>query len=458
MLVVVAAAWLVWTRPGAMSWGFFLYVMWFNPGRDYAFYAILQPWPIVMLVQTVLTALAEAAGYAGLLLFVMRAPDDEPDPKWRWLERALPAVGCALAILLLAAYSPLVGYRSEIGMWAAVIAGFAIAALAVFILLERMRRLPPEDYQRLRWVIWGCMIGLPAFLFADLASTTTILDTRFGDFTPADDFIGLLYLVNGILCLFVFQAIRSERVVSVAIPLRRVTILGLTLSVPALLLHHEMDYIQKNLAIPEWAWLVIGGGVLYLITKLHEEATHFTERYFNRNVVALETRLRETILQARSATEIDRLLSEETSRGLALTSAAAFRGKGNIYRRDEAYGWDPGLARVLQRDAPLLAPLAGGKPFAISDEPVEGDPKLPEGIARPVLGVPAANPYRCFSVTLYGPHASGADLDDYERAMLGRLGNSAAAAYAEIETLALEERLAALETVPDHAPPRKRGR
>jgi hypothetical protein len=27
ILVVVAAAWLVWTRPGPMSWGFFLYVM-----------------------------------------------------------------------------------------------------------------------------------------------------------------------------------------------------------------------------------------------------------------------------------------------------------------------------------------------------------------------------------------------------------------------------------------------
>jgi hypothetical protein len=42
ILVVIAAAWLVWTRPGRMSWGFFLYVMWFNPGQYYAFYAILS--------------------------------------------------------------------------------------------------------------------------------------------------------------------------------------------------------------------------------------------------------------------------------------------------------------------------------------------------------------------------------------------------------------------------------
>src|SRR5512132_4632558 len=42
ILVVLAAAWLVWTRPGAMSWGFFLYVMWFNPGQSFQFYALLQ--------------------------------------------------------------------------------------------------------------------------------------------------------------------------------------------------------------------------------------------------------------------------------------------------------------------------------------------------------------------------------------------------------------------------------
>src|SRR5215813_2488078 len=51
ILVVVAAAWLVWTRPGRMSWGFFLYVMWFNPGQYYAFYALLEQWPLLVLGQ-----------------------------------------------------------------------------------------------------------------------------------------------------------------------------------------------------------------------------------------------------------------------------------------------------------------------------------------------------------------------------------------------------------------------
>ena len=32
ILVVLGAAWLVWTRPGPMTWGFFVYVIQFNPG------------------------------------------------------------------------------------------------------------------------------------------------------------------------------------------------------------------------------------------------------------------------------------------------------------------------------------------------------------------------------------------------------------------------------------------
>ncbi len=240
--------------------------------------------------------------------------------------------------------------------------------------------------------------------------------------------------------------------VSVTIPLRRVTILGLTLSVPALLLHHEVEYMQTNLAIPDWAWLAIGGAALYLISKLHEHATHLTDRYFNRDLEHLEHQLRQEILAARNEDEVDRLLAEKPFKALALTSAASFRREGTAYRRDgEAFGWEKGMARSVHPDAPLLAPLAERKPFPVSDEPQDGDPKLPEGLARPVLGVPAANPYRCFAFALYGPHASGTDLDAYERAMLGRIGQSAAEAYAEIETLALKERVARLEKA--KAPP-----
>jgi hypothetical protein len=340
ILVVVAAAWLVWTRPGRMSWGFFLYVMWFNPGQYYAFYALLAQWPLVMLGQNIAGAIAEAVGYTGLLQFVLRAPDDEPDRKWRWLERLLPVIAIVLAVLMLLTYGNLGGFRTESGTRFAILAGFAVAVCAVGILLERTRRKPPEDFQRMRWVVWGCLIGLPAFLFAELASSTTIFETRWENFMPSEDVIGLLYLVNGILCLFVFEAVRRERVVSVSIPLRRVTILGLTLSIPALLLHQEVEYMQEHLAIPNWAWIVIGAGALYIISRLHEGATHLTDRYFNRDLDKAERTIGAAILEAKEPLEVDRLLAEQPYHRLKLSSAASFRRNGAEFRRDtDGHGW-----------------------------------------------------------------------------------------------------------------------
>lgn len=445
ILVVLAAAWLVWTRPGAMSWGFFLYVMWFNPGQIYGFYALLQQAPPVLLAQNAAECIAEAAGYMGLILFVLRAPNDTPDPRWRWLERALPAIGVVLALGLMTSYGNLFDYRTENGTRAAILIGLVVAISAVSILLERRRQLAPEDYQRLRWVIWGCLIGLPAFILAELASTTTIFDTAWGDFTPSDDVIGLLYLVNGILCLFVFEAIRRERVVSVAIPLRRVTILGLTLSIPALLLHHEVEYLQEHLAIPNWAWFVVGAGALYLISRLHEQATHLTDRFFNRELDRTETELGQELLNASKPAEIDRLLADGPFSRLKLTSAAAFRLNGTAFSRDgDGHGWGATAARTLSPDEPMLEPLAKGAPFPICDAH-QGEPRLPPGLKRPILAVPAANPVRCFALALYGPHVSGTDLDSNERAMLGRVAGQAAAVYAELESGDLREKVVRLE-------------
>ena len=94
----------------------------------------------------------------------------------------------------------------------------------------------------------------------------------------------------------------------------------------------------------------------------------------------------------------------------------------------------------------MLAPLAKGvgAPFPVEEE-YETEPGLPSGFSRPVLAVPAANPLRCFALALYGPHASGADLDANECAMLRRIAQHAAAVYAEIENDELRRQISALE-------------
>jgi hypothetical protein len=88
--------------------------------------------------------------------------------------------------------------------------------------------------------------------------------------------------------------------------------------------------------------------------------------------------------------------------------------------------------------------VSDGKAFSIPDEDGDGL-ELPQGLARPILGVPAVNPIRCFAVSLYGPHVSGTDLDAYERAMLTRLARDAAAMYAELESSELHRKVTKLE-------------
>ena len=100
----------------------------------------------------------------------------------------------------------------------------------------------------------------------------------------------------------------------------------------------------------------------------------------------------------------------------------------------------------------MLAPVPAGKPFPLKDEDGDGL-DLPSGLSRPVLAVPAVNPVRCFAVSLYGPHASGTDLDVHERGMLARLAAEAAAMYAELENSDLRGEIARLERKLDAAKP-----
>jgi hypothetical protein len=338
-----------------------------------------QPWPTALIAQNIAACFAEGAAYAGFLLFVLRVPNNTTEPRWRPLERALPLIGFFFSVLLLASYVNLFGYRSEGITRTTILAGFAIDLLALGILLARRHTQAPEDYQRVRWVIWG-------------------LPHRASNHPP-----GRTRIRNG---------------------------------------HLKSTLV---LELPDWAWLALGAVAVFLISRLPEREVHAMDRYFNRELYAAETRLIAAIKSAKKMTEIDRLLTDDASDALALASGAAFRKRGTSYFRDEnGKGWDECATRTLKSDESLLAPLAQGKPFDIPNENDDGL-DLPQGLARPIFGVPAVNPVRCFAVSLYGPHGSGTDLDKDERAMLDRLARDAAAMYAELESIELGRKVAALE-------------
>jgi hypothetical protein len=450
ILVVLGAAWLVWTRPGAMTWGFFVYVIQFNPGEAFQFYAWLQQWPRPLLVQDVIALVMQAAAYAGLILFALRAPVDRVEGRWRAVERALPAITIVFLLVTLASLGTVFGFRAETWMRASFLIGFVVSAAALAILLGRRRDLSPRDYQRIRWVIWGCLIGLPAYLLAELSQQTSLLDGLLGEGALPEEAAGLLYLANGVLCLFVAEAVRRPTVINVWIPLRRATVLGLLFSVPVLFLHKQIETIDEWIHMPDWAWVLVASGLVYLLARAHESATELTDRLFDRKFIRAERRLaavKETIEHIDSLAEIERLLAEEPMRSLKLASAAVFREQDGVFRRRASAGWDAGGAETLSADDPLLAPRFQRKPYALdpADAVQASHARFPDDLARPVLAVPVGNARRCYAVLLYSANEDGTDLDNAKRHLLGSLAHDAEIAYAQIESETLRERVNALE-------------
>jgi hypothetical protein len=433
-----------------MTWGFFLYVIWFNPGQSAEFYAILQRVsPIALLTQNIAGAIAQGVGSAGFIWFALRAPTDQTTPRWHLVERSLPFVAILLSALLACSYLNLLGYPTEIVTRAGVLSGLVVAACGFVILLLRQSELPPQDYQRLRWVIWGCVIGLPALVFADAGTTTTLLNFFWPGYSPPEQLWGLIYLVNGVLCLLVTEAVRRPYVVKVSIPLRRVTIVGVLLSLPALLLHQAIDYLREgvseSVALPTWVWIAIAALFLFFITRLHETSVHYVDWFFNRSVAKAGERLGDAVLKAKDYSEIEAQLVQGVHDALGLASASVFREQDSLFQRTAAdRAWD-NAARTIDPNDPVLKPAHAHRPYEL-DAKAAASHAFPSGLMRPILAVPVGDQLRCIGVVLYGPHATGNAFSNEERSMLGDLADKAASVFMKLDDDRLRRRIAALES------------
>jgi hypothetical protein len=450
--VVVAAFWLVWRRPSRMTWGFFLYAMWFNPGQDFVYYALLQRWPTGVLLQEIAESMAYGGALAGLLMFALSFPDDKADPGWRSAERALPALGVGIAIVTLPRYGSALGFPTETLARATFFIGYVVDVVVVVILVARLKGLPPQDRQRMRWVICGCVIGLPAYLFAAIAQSSGLVASSLG-VEVAPIIIGLLYLLNGVLAYFVAEAVSNRRVVSVAIPLRHGTILAmltLTAGVPIVYLHELTSHYQEELHLPEWIWpFFVAPIVLVLLQRLHEIAVHLFDSVLNHNYHRQRRLLQaaeHAMLDVTVATDIDRLLVEAPVQALDLSSGAVFRSEQGTFRRTGAApGWEAPMDTELhpKRDGIVLESLDKGEPVRL---PHWVRPGIPSGLEAPCLSVPIlSGVLERIAVVLLGPHKAGTDINADEREMLRRLAERAAAAYERAEIVRLREEVTKLQ-------------
>jgi hypothetical protein len=452
IIVILAASRLVWVQPGKVTWGFFLYAIWFNPGQTYAYYALLQQWPIAIFAQEIAEALAHGAGFAGLLIFALRFPTDAPSPPWGRFERIAPVLGIVIAVLWLASFANAFGFATETLTSTAFLLGYAVDAAVLFILLQRRRALPAQDQQRMLWVIWGCAIGLSAFIFAEIAQSTSLLQHELG-ISPPTALIGLLYLPNGVLAYFVSVAVLHQRVISVAIPLRYGTILtALTLAVgiPIVNLHELLSHYQESFQIPEWIWLLVVAPIaLVLLQRLHEIGVHMVDRVINRRFHAARQQLKDAaavMLKARSFNEIDHLLVNTPLEALNLSSGAVFRQQDHVFRREHSVGWDASPLRELRReeDEAVLRSIDTSATVRLPRD-VWNRPGLDMELQAPCLAVPVcSDALGAVAIVLFGPHENGNDIDQDECEMLSELATRGAAGYERVAFVLLNNEVTEL--------------
>jgi hypothetical protein len=131
---------------------------------------------------------------------------------------------------------------------------------------------------------------------------------------------------------------------------------------------------------------------------------------------------------------------------LGLASASVFREDDRVFRRTAAdQGWDEAAAQVLDPSDPMLEPVHARRPFGVNAQAAARN-HLPDGLTRPILAVPIGDRLRCLALALYGPHATGNDLNHDECAMLAELADKAASAFMKLYDDELRERIVALES------------
>ena len=289
--------------PGPMTWGFFVYVIQFNPGQAFQFWAWLQLWPRALLAQNVIFLVMQAAAYTGLLMFALRAPVDRTEgPMADHRARAAGSGDRVLGRRARQHGDRLRLSRRNLG-----------AEHAVHRLCGQRRR-ARDPYRASAGSLAPRLsahplgdLGLPdrpSGLFACPALPGNLAVRRLARTrvrrrrkSPAPSSSS-----TAILCLFVVEAVRRPTVVNVWIPLRRATAFGLLLSVPVLFLHKQIETIDEYIHMPDWAWVVVASGLVYLIARGHEFATELMDRLFDRKFIRAERHLAEvgeTIQQCR---------------------------------------------------------------------------------------------------------------------------------------------------------------
>ena len=446
IVFVLVGASLVLMRPSAMTWALFFFTIGLNPGSDATFDAAIPP--VLYPVNWTLETLSIAAGNAGFLAFALRFPHEEI-VRWRrpiarvvpWLFGALGALG---AYAVLAPYVAGKSTEFESRLFYALGSMVFVAGLAV--LATTYAHAAGEDRHRIKWVIVGFAIGLPAFAMAALFELTSVFPY------PPYWVIGVLLSLNLLAPAAIAYAVIRHHVIDVTFVISRAVVYAIltALLVAAFALADWL--LGRQLAssgLTVAAEVGISIGFAFWVNSIHQRVNTFVDSTLFRSRHQAERRLERVahaLPHARATDAVSKLLVSEPVETLDLASAALFRRcDDDRFVREADVGWPAHCARNIEPDDKLVLHLQSElTPLPVSDVGWTRE-DLPTGLARPQLAVPVVVRKRLLAFVVYGNHARGGALDPDEVRILGALMTGASAAYDHIDAETLRGEALALQ-------------
>jgi hypothetical protein len=411
LVFLLTAAALVLLRPGGLTWAFFAYSL-CAAGTSISMES--EP-PFAWAVLVLCIANLQTLLWLPFMIFALRFPTDRIDG-WRLIvQRGL--------LLSLIALVPASAYAAIGALFAA--PNLLIANLIVFQILPTIGFLfgaaifiatyihaNAVDRPRIRWVIFGFVLGYSGIIVANALSLTglALWPIWLND---------LVQTLNVAVPITVAYAIVKYRVIDVQFYLNRALVYGLltTIAIGVLTLLHWVASKQLE-GFHLGVFLEIAGALAvgFSILKLHGAIEALVDRFVFRSVHNAEQHLAKTndsMMYAQSVAGLDRMVCVEPRRAFNLSWTAVFHVlESGSYRRSESAGVDEHTE--FDRDDPIVLEMCATRsPVATRDYAA-----FPFVIRGDILGF-----------ALFGIHANGSAIDPNEREILGTFVGRATAAY-----------------------------
>jgi len=457
VLLSSLAVFLVWARPGLMTWSLML---WFFAG-----------WPARFLadISFALEAKSRPEVLAYLLpvtwsLAPLVVPFAATFPRGVWVGRAWWKGATAVALWLawlfyLCSTLSFVPFerdwlpRGPTIVWGAV--SVLLYAVGIAMLVRNYRRSDQATQARLKWAILGMstalalysvyVVQVAAFFSAERALS-------FSEFTPAQ----WLFAFTSLLvwpASFGYALLR-ERVVDIQFAISRTVVYGIVTTLVLVFIAVLHWLFGRMIEHSGLAFGLEGLAAVGLGLVLHR-ASHginvTVDRVLFRKHHAAEERLRQVtaaLPYASTERSIAEALVNEPARNLKLASAALFyrdSPEGPL-RRVRSEGWSDSHASSLDPESFLVRYVqAEHTAVRLDDEQQWLPPGVPEGSARPMLAVPMVSQHALSAVVLYGSHVNGTLPDPDEVELLAALARAAATSHQQVRIATLTREKEAAE-------------